>query len=72
MKKSVTEEENLDIIKLEGSKFSHVTFDEKEIKVNACKSIKHESGEQPFRVILNNVDDQPIKLFWKDYNGNER
>ena len=25
-----------------------------------------------YRVILENVDDEPIKLFWKDYHGNEK
>ena len=49
-KKSSTDcEDNLDIIQLEGSKLSHVTFDEQEIKASACKSSKHEENEQPFR-----------------------
>ena len=49
-----------------------ITTDIEENRALAEKSSKPDCGETSFTVTFQNIDENPVKLFWKDFEGNEK
>lgn len=74
-KKKASQKKSLEPIIINGAEdnFETLTAIEKgEAKAKAEKSTKPNNDETSFRVTFQNISQNSVKLYWKDYKGNEK